>query len=465
MNWDIEGNMDNHSARTLSTTEVLEVAKPRTKDGFISYMKQSETTPKTGPRESSTIIKTEKEFHLLPDVVTRSDSENELYFDVPDAVISNDSEEELYFDVRDVACSDSEEELYFDVPDVVTSSDPEEELYFDVPDLATSTDPDVRSFVDDDSDDLVTPIGPKEIEKLNQEVLERLHKLVTAGNPLDKYQRLEEIDEGGTSTVYRGIRMSDEKVVVIKVMALYFHWNGTAVIHNRDTEIECIKHISSLEDATNGNITRYLDSYLLNDELWLVIEYVEGINLWKVLPYVPNEEEIAVIFYNVLKALQCIHNNKIVHHDMKTDNILLGLNGDVKITDFGLSDIVVPVMTQEGTCWYMAPEQIATDSYDTKVDIWGLGIVLIEVLTMTVPYGDEEDEERVKELIVENGKPSIETDEPLPPDLADFLDQCLTVNPEDRPSATELLGHKLFQKYDVNSTETVASLVDFVRDV
>jgi serine/threonine protein kinase len=91
------------------------------------------------------------------------------------------------------------------------------------------------------------------------------------------------------------------------------------------------------------------------------------------------------------------------------------------------------------------------------VDIWALGITLIDIITGTVPY-EGEDHERIKEHILANGKPLIPTDA-WDRDVADFLDQCLTVNPDQRPSATELLSHRLFQNNDVHEKSVVASLV------
>ncbi|NWU28473.1 PAK3 kinase, partial [Dyaphorophyia castanea] len=126
-------------------------------------------------------------------------------------------------------------------------------------------------------------------------------------------------------------------------------------------------------------------SYLVDEDLWLVMEYVDGGTLTSVLVRVFIEEGIiAAISRECLKALNFLHSKNVIHRDVKSDNILLGMDGSVKLTDFGLCAQLTPERsmrcTMLGCPYWVAPEIVKRKEYDTQVDIWALGIVAIEML-------------------------------------------------------------------------------------
>ncbi|NXC52013.1 PAK3 kinase, partial [Aleadryas rufinucha] len=126
-------------------------------------------------------------------------------------------------------------------------------------------------------------------------------------------------------------------------------------------------------------------SYLVDEDLWLVMEYVDGGTLTSVLVRVFIEESvIAAISRECLKALDFLHSKNVIHRDVKSDNILLGMDGSVKLTDFGLCAQLTPERrmrcTVLGSTYWVAPEILKRKEYDTQVDIWALGIVAIEML-------------------------------------------------------------------------------------
>ena len=298
------------------------------------------------------------------------------------------------------------------------------------------------------------------ISQHNAHALRKIKAQVSSGIPHEKYLRLEEIGRGGVCKVYKGMKIRGQEKVAIKVFSLDYDLDDEPYIPRFDKELAITKYINQ---PGHSNIIRYLDSYLLEDEIWMVMEYVDGIELLDLQSYVLTDHEIAVIYYNILKGLESLHNNQAIHRDLKTNNILLAKNGDVKIIDFGYSTIIGTQMRKAiGTSLFMPPEQISTTTYNTKVDIWAMGMTLVDIINCSLPYEDENDRDKVQDLIVANGKPIIPNLEDWDPDLVDFLDQCLTVNPAERPTATQLLSHKFFLKHNVNSKEIVAKLVQDV---
>jgi len=123
--------------------------------------------------------------------------------------------------------------------------------------------------------------------------------------------------------------------------------------------------------------------------IWLVMEYIEGCNLHDtVLRHKYNEKHIAFISHEVLKALKFLHSQEIAHRDIKTQNIMLTLEGNVKLVDFGLSCEMGlgPRTSLVGSPYWMPPEMIKNQPYTYNVDIWSLGICILELFLGAVPY-------------------------------------------------------------------------------
>ncbi|NXE02173.1 PAK3 kinase, partial [Chaetorhynchus papuensis] len=131
-------------------------------------------------------------------------------------------------------------------------------------------------------------------------------------------------------------------------------------------------------------------SYLVVDELWLVMEYMDGGSLTDVISNTyMTEVEMAAVSRECLQGLDFLHSNLVIHRDVKSCNILLRTDGSVKLADFGLSAQLTPEQNQRssvvGTYWWMAPEVVTGQPYGPKVDIWSLGIVGIEMAEQEVP--------------------------------------------------------------------------------
>ncbi|KAF4637198.1 hypothetical protein G7Y89_g868 [Cudoniella acicularis] len=265
------------------------------------------------------------------------------------------------------------------------------------------------------------------------DVVARLKQICTEGDPRDIYNDLTKIGQGASGGVFTGYERGTNRLVAIKQMNL----------EQQPKKDLIINEILVMKDSSHPNIVNFIDSYLVAGELWVIMEYMEGGSLTDVVTFnIMSEGQIASVCRETLKGLQHLHSKGVIHRDIKSDNILLSLDGNIKLTDFGfcaqINEAHNKRTTMVGTPYWMAPEVVTRKEYGRKVDIWSLGIMAIEMIEGEPPYLTESPL-RALYLIATNGTPAIKDEEALSPVFRDFLYFALKVDPEKRASAHDLL--------------------------
>ncbi|GKT86273.1 STE/STE20/PAKA protein kinase [Colletotrichum tofieldiae] len=271
------------------------------------------------------------------------------------------------------------------------------------------------------------------------DVVAALKRICSDGDPREVYKNFNKIGQGASGGVYTGYERGSNRLVAIKQMNL----------EQQPKKDLIINEILVMKDSSHPNIVNFIDSYLCGGELWVVMEFMEGGSLTDVVTFnIMTEGQIASVCRETLKGLQHLHSKGVIHRDIKSDNILLSMEGNIKLTDFGFCATINEAQnkrtTMVGTPYWMAPEVVTRKEYGRKVDIWSLGIMAIEMIEGEPPYLTESPL-RALWLIATNGTPHIKEESNLSPVFRDFLYFALKVDPEKRASAHDLLRHEFMK--------------------
>ncbi|KAF8769147.1 hypothetical protein HU200_006644 [Digitaria exilis] len=267
----------------------------------------------------------------------------------------------------------------------------------------------------------------------------QFHKSKTLDN---KYMLGDEIGKGAYGRVYKGLDLENGDFVAIKQVSL-------ENIPQEDLNI-IMQEIDLLKNLNHKNIVKYLGSLKTKSHLHIILEYVENGSLANIIK--PNkfgpfpESLVAVYIAQVLEGLVYLHEQGVIHRDIKGANILTTKEGLVKLADFGvatkLTEADINTHSVVGTPYWMAPEVIEMSGVCAASDIWSVGCTVIELLTCAPPYYDLQPMPALFR-IVQDVHPPIP--EGLSPEITDFLRQCFQKDAMQRPDAKTLLMHRWLQ--------------------
>ncbi|XP_061339513.1 mitogen-activated protein kinase kinase kinase 1-like [Gastrolobium bilobum] len=266
----------------------------------------------------------------------------------------------------------------------------------------------------------------------------RIKRIITPGS----WQKGELLGRGSFGSVYEGISEDGNFFAVKEVSLLDQGSQGKQSIYQLEQEIELLSQFE------HENIVKYIGTEMDESNLYIFLELVTKgslANLYR--QYKLRDSQVSSYTRQILHGLKYLHDRNIVHRDIKCANILVDANGYVKLADFGLAKAIKlnDVKSCKGTAFWMAPEVVKgkNKGYGLPADIWSLGCTVLEMLTGKIPYSHLECMQAL--FRIGKGEPPPVPDS-LSIDARDFILQCLKVNPEDRPTAAQLLNHTFVQR-------------------
>lgn len=260
---------------------------------------------------------------------------------------------------------------------------------------------------------------------------------------LGHYTLLSEIGSGGMAVVHRAEQPSLGRLVAIKELRKELASDACII-----TRFE--REAKSVAALAHQNIVHMYDFLTRGDSLYIVMEYVEGIDLYELMTRVDRlpPDIAAIIGLQAARALEYAHYRGVVHRDLKPSNLMITKQGEVKLMDFGIArDEAFDDLTRPGTALgtpaYMSPEQIMGDRVDHRSDIFSFGIVLYQMLTGEKPFVDDDTRSVLQSILHEPYVRPRKLCPDVPRALQRIVKRCLQKRIEKRFQGTEILRAEL----------------------
>lgn len=263
---------------------------------------------------------------------------------------------------------------------------------------------------------------------------------------LFKWKAIEITGNGGFGQVLKAMNLTTGKIFAVKK----FFFN-----QENSTQKEIIELLTAevkiLEKLKHNHIVKYLGSEIINDNNYIYMEFLSGGSLSDLINKTGALLEITVknLIKQVLKGLNYLHENDIIHRDLKSNNLLLSCDGKIKICDFGCSKKYENeveesgfVTSFKGTLAWMAPEVLEQKGYGRKADIWSLGCVVVEMITGKALCDEMNSTSHTQAAL---GYKIPDVPKEVSKSCKDFVSKCLNIDPTERGSASDLLKHEFLK--------------------
>ena len=271
------------------------------------------------------------------------------------------------------------------------------------------------------------------------------------GDPDKYYKKIKELGSGSYGSVYKAKNLIMDNIVAIKAIE--------KVQDNMVDDLEIKNEIDILKSLSHPNIVKIYEFFDTALYYYLVTEYCKKGELFSYITNEYNEKQLSVLFYQVFSGLCYLHEKKILHRDLKLENLMISeiekdvVTGEeyfwIKIIDFGTAKIFEKNKTEKaviGSTYYIAPE-VLRKKYNEKCDTWSVGVILYMTLVGVAPFDGKADEEIIRRIKIgkynKNDSRYVKHSE----EVKDLVNKLLEKNIDKRLSAKEALNHPWFDKF------------------
>jgi serine/threonine protein kinase/Tfp pilus assembly protein PilF len=287
------------------------------------------------------------------------------------------------------------------------------------------------------------------------------------GKTISHYKILEELGRGGMGVVYKAEDLKLKRTVALKFL-------GPFASGNDKEESRFVREAQAAAALDHPNICTVHEIDEVEGQTFIAMAYIKGKSVKEKIESGPlSLSEVLDIAIQLTEGLHAAHEKGIVHRDIKSANIMVAENGQVKITDFGLAMLagrtkITKTGTTMGTAAYMSPEQVGGEKIDHRTDIWSLAVVLYEMITGQQPFKGEYEPSVAYSIINEEPEDMAKLRKGVPIELKTIVSKAMTKNAEERyQNAGELLLdlRSLAKKYEstcltdqISQAESVPSI-------